>query len=104
MTGTPSGKSAIEAAVRTSVQRSSAMTRCLMSCDIHTFLERFDTEAMHRVHEALVVVAVVDVRVDEALDDVRHLVRGEGGADHLAERRVVALRAADRDLVPLGSV
>ena len=47
------------------------------------------------------VVAVLDVRLDQALDHVGHVGRGERRADDLAERRVVALRAADRNLVPL---
>src|SRR5690242_10127883 len=104
MTGTPSGRSARTVASRTTVQRSSVTTRCLMSCDIDALLERLEADALHGVDESLVVVAVRDVRIDEPLHDVRHLVRGKRGADDLAERGGVALRAADGDLVPLRAV
>src|SRR5687768_10200314 len=40
---------------------------------VYTRLERADAEAMHRVHEPLVVVAQLDVRADEVRDHVGHL-------------------------------
>src|SRR4029079_9409176 len=75
-----------------------------MSRGIDAFLERFGTDAPHRVDEALAGVAMIDVSVDQPRDDVGHVLRSEGGADDLAERGVVALRAADRHLVPLAAV
>src|SRR6185503_3380142 len=99
-----SGSSAMDVASRTSVQRSSATTRCLMSCDIDAFLEGLDADASHGIDESLAGVARLEIGFDEALDHVGHLVRRERRADDLAERRVVTLRAADRHLVPLGPV
>jgi hypothetical protein len=46
----------------------------------------------------------VDVGFDQPRHDVGHFVGRERGADHLAERRMLALRPADRHLVPLGAV
>src|SRR5207248_9305172 len=68
------------------------------------FLERIDANAVNRVDEALVFMTVVDVRIDQARDHVRHLLRGERRPDHLAERRVVALRSADRNLIPFRAI
>ena len=42
--------------------------------------------------------------VEKARDHVRHFVRGKRRADHLAQRCVLALVAADRHLVPLAAV
>jgi hypothetical protein len=56
------------------------------------------------VDEELVGVAQLEVGFDQLRDHVGHLGRRERGPDHLAQRGVVALPAADRDLVPLGSV
>src|SRR5512144_1728977 len=100
ITGTPSGT----ASPRTTMYASSIICRRLISRGIHALLEGIDAHAAHRVHEALVLVANVDVRLDQARHDVRHVVRGERRADHLADRGMLALRAAYRDLVPLGSV
>src|SRR5436305_1196604 len=104
ITGTPSGRSPSDVASRTRFQRSSETRRCLMSCGIHAFLERFDPDSLHGVDEALVLVPGRDVRVDQSLDDVGHLGGRERRADHLAERGIDALRAADRHLVPLGTL
>ena len=64
-------------------------------------LEGIDAEAVEGFDETLVFLALGDVEADEGLDDVRHFLRGERAADHLAELRLVALTAAERDLVPL---
>src|SRR6478672_2204843 len=75
----------------------------LMSRGIDALLEGLEADAANGVEEALVRMAALDVRLDEALDHVRHVLRGERRADHLAEGCVVALRSADRYLVPLGT-
>src|SRR5207302_11488990 len=104
ITGSDGGIDSADAS-RSSVQRSSTTARSLMSCcGIDAFLEGVDADSMDRVDKTLVFVPIVDVRIDQARDDVGHLVRGEGWTDHLAERRIVSLRAADRHLVPLGAI
>src|SRR5215472_10295826 len=102
--GTPNGTSVSAAASRSRAQRSSTIAPSLMSRGIDALLERLDAEPPDGVDEALVLVAALDVDVDQALDDVGHLLSGEGRADDLAERRLIALCAADRDLVPLLAV
>ena len=42
--------------------------------------------------------------MDDALDHFRHLGGRERRSDDLADARFVALRAADRDLIPLATV
>src|SRR5690349_3800426 len=103
--GTTAGPAGISApSSRTTTVASSAIVPRLMSRGIDALLERLDADATHGVDEALVVVADVDVGFDEAGDDVGHLACRERRPDHLAERRVLALRAADRNLVPLRAV
>src|SRR6516162_7701520 len=104
MTGTPSGMSASAFASRSRVQASSVTVRSLMSFGIDTLLEGLDPEPAHRIDETLVLVAALDVNIDQALDDPGHFGGGERRADHLAQRRVFALIAADRNLVPLLAV
>src|SRR5258705_6934160 len=104
ITGIPSGTSASVDASRNSVQRSSTIVRPLMSCRIDAILEGVEPDAPDRVDEPLVLVPVLDVDVDELHDHLGHLGRRERWSDHLAERRVVTLRAAKRDLVPLLAV
>src|SRR5690348_17820340 len=98
------GTSSTQAASRTSVQRSSMIEPSLMSRGIDALLERLEPQSAHGVEETLVLVAVLDVDVDQSRDDVGHVVRREGRSDHLAERRRLALRTADRDLIPLLAV
>src|SRR5574337_2044883 len=74
---------------------------CLLLTAIDPLLERMNAEAVHRIDEALVRMPMFDVGLDEPLDHVGHFGGGEGRADDLAKRRVIALGAADRDLVPL---
>src|SRR5262249_26177620 len=104
ITGTSTGRSPSAAASRSSAQRSSAIARSLMSRGIDAFLEWLDAEPPHGVDEPLVLVAALDIDIDETLDHVGHLLRGEGRTDDLAERSLIALRAANRDLVPLLAV
>src|SRR5437867_7188769 len=101
---TPSGTSAGDAASRSSVHRSSTIAASLMSRGIDALLERLDAEPADGIDEALVLVALVDVDVDETADDLGHFIRRERRADDLAQRRVLALAAADRNLVPLLAV
>src|SRR5574341_2664740 len=83
-------------------QVSAAMRRRLMSVVIHVSLEGFDADAVHHVHEALVLgLALIEIGADQALDDLRHLAARHGRPDHAAERRARALSAPDADLVPL---
>src|SRR6202171_4866427 len=101
ITGVLAGTFAREAASRSSGQRSSTIARPLMSSGIDALLEGLDTQTAHGVDEALVLVAFFHVDIDQAGDDVRHFLRGEGGPYHLAQGRGLGLIAADRDLVPL---
>src|SRR5688572_2404794 len=80
----------------------SSGTRDLLT--VNALLEGREAQALHGIHEALVLVAQLQVGADEVLDHVGHLRRLERRADHLAQARAVALRAADRDLVPLRAV
>src|SRR5512132_2918880 len=104
ITGTPAGTSPSVVASRNSVQRSATTARSLMSGGIDALFERLEAQSPNRVDEALVRMAAFDVDIDQARDHVRHFGRRERRADHLAERRVVALRATDRHLVPLAAV
>ena len=92
-------------ASRSSVQRSSTTARSLMSGGIDAFLERLEADPPHGVDEALVVVAASRRRRRSSCTMTSGTSAArERRADHLAERRVVALRAAERDLVPLLAV
>src|SRR5215470_10370407 len=104
MTGTPSGMSATAAASRSSVQASSITARSLMSFGIDALLEGLDPEPAHRIDEAFVLVAPLDVDIDQPLDDAGHFSGRERRPDHLAQGRMFALIAADGDLVPLLAV
>src|SRR5512145_619841 len=73
-----------------------------MSWRINTSLERCHTDAAEGVEEALFLVTLGNVHVDDALDRVHDLVERDRRPDDFAERRVCAAgRAAERDLVPL---
>src|SRR4051812_43191832 len=84
------------------IRRSGSMRELLAGVD--ALLEGGDAEAMHGIDEELVVVALAEVGLDEARNDVGHVRGGERRADDLAQGRAVALAAADRHLVPLGAV
>src|SRR5882762_3148130 len=81
-----------------------AIRRPLMSVAINAFLERFDADALHDVHEALgLAVAVRQIGVDEALDDVGDVGARERRPDDFPES-TGGLVPADLDLVPLLAV
>src|SRR6185369_1152929 len=82
----------------------SGSTGKLLVLAVDARLEGGDADALDGVHEELVGMAQLEVGLDERGDHIRHLGRGEGRADHLSQRGVVALAAADRDLVPLAAV
>src|SRR6188768_879733 len=79
MTGTPCGTSASDNAARTSTYASSTIACPLISRCIHALLEGVEADAVHGIHEALVVVPDVDVSLDEARDDIGHVAGGERG-------------------------
>ena len=73
-----------------------------MMSAIYTVLEGFDADAPHDVDKALFfALASIEIKFDQTLDHVRHLGLRNRRAEHLAERSIVALRAADRNLEPL---
>src|SRR4051812_33480152 len=84
--------------------------RCLISVAIDPLLERFDADAMHHVDEALnLALAPLQITLDQALDDIRHLRPRERRAENLAKRGLhawanLALISADFNLVPLLAV
>src|SRR5687768_7037389 len=78
--------------------------RPLMSVAIDAFLERFDADAMHDVHEALgVAVAVLDIGLNEFLYYIGHVRARERRADNLPQCRG-RLVTPDLHLVPLFAV
>src|SRR5256885_11610327 len=81
-----------------------AIRRPLMSVAINAFLERFDADALHHVDEALgFAVALLQVGLDEALDDVGNIGARERRSDDFSKRSR-GLIPADLDLVPLLAV
>src|SRR5438128_1405665 len=84
--------------------------RCLISVAIDPLLERFDADAMHHVDEALnLALAPLEITLDQALDDIRHLGPRERRAEHFAKRCLharanLALVSAYLNLVPLLAV
>src|SRR4029079_5574295 len=100
----PGGCAALDPAWRNSAEPSSTIAPRLMSRGIDALLEGIDADALDGVDEPLVFFPDLEVGLDQARNDIGHVVRRERGADHLAERRALALRTADRDLVPLGTV
>src|SRR5574340_1186958 len=80
-------------------QLSVAILRCFMIEAIHMLLERFDAYAPHDVDKTfLLAVAALEIDLDQLLDHVRHLGLRNRRPQHLAQRSIVALGAADRDL------
>src|ERR1700674_780232 len=92
-TGVPSGARAVRM-IRSGMSG-------LLRVAVHACLERGDAEAMDGVDEELVLVARVDVGIDQLRDDLGHLGRGERRSDDLSQRGVVALAPADGHLVEL---
>src|SRR5207302_11375508 len=75
-----------------------------MRVAINALLESFDADALHHVDEALgLAVAVLQIGVDEALDDLGDVGAGERRPDDFAQS-AGGLVAADLDLVPLLAV
>src|SRR5437868_14824700 len=78
------------------------ISRCLVRRRIDACLERFDADAAEGVDEALTVLALGEIDIENALDD-----RGDVGVrhrrpDHLADGGIDAAGgSAERDLVPL---
>src|SRR2546428_13523331 len=63
-----------------------AIRRPLMSVAINAFLERFDADALHHVDEPLgFAVALLQVGLDEAHDDVGNIGARAGRADDFPE-------------------
>src|SRR5471032_3108156 len=71
---------------------------------IYVFLERHQAQALGGVDETFVFVAVAHVDVQQARDDFRHLQGGKRWSDNLADGGVVALRPADRHLIPFAAI
>src|SRR5450830_2112741 len=71
---------------------------------IYVFLERRQAQALGRIDETLVFVAVAHIDVQQARDDFRHLQGGKRWSDDLADGGVVALRPADRHLIPFAAI
>ena len=67
-------------------------------------LEWSDAEPAHGIDEALVLGALLHIDLQDAVDDGRHLAGRERRADDLADAGQIALRAAERYLVPLAAV
>src|SRR5579862_6946704 len=67
-------------------------------CDV---LEGDDADAAIGVQEALARFAQVEISADYALDRVHDLVAAEGGAEDLADARILRARAAELELVEL---
>src|SRR5689334_20396507 len=73
----------------------------LMSVGIDGLLERSDAGAPIGVEEALAVLALAQVDIDELVDRIGDLVGRQGGTKDLAERGVGLAGAAERHLVEL---
>src|ERR1700730_6440649 len=85
ITAVPPGTSANVVASLSSVQRSSIMARPLMSRGIDPLLEGFQSQTADGVDKALVLMPFFHVDVDQAGNDIRHLLRRERWAYHLAQ-------------------
>src|SRR5690606_10941427 len=109
--------SGVSPSARVTTMRASSSTRPLrislaiddlplrLAGAINIGLERLDADAAHGGDETLVLVqALGQIGFDQLLDHVGHVGRRKRRADDLAQRGVVALAAADRDLVPLLAV
>ena len=102
--GLPAARRALSPS-RSSVQRSSTMAPSLMSCGIDALLEGLDAEPAHGVDEALVLVPARRRRRRSAARPRRaSRCAANDGPITLPSEASFALRAADRDLVPLLAV
>src|SRR5680860_314736 len=70
---------------------------------IESLLERRRAHAPPRFEEALSLIAVVDIGVDDGVDGLRHGFGAEAGPDDGADRGAILRVAAKRDLVELGA-
>src|SRR6185295_3264483 len=78
----------------------SAIKPVALSSGIENVLERLGAEPPIGLEERLVLAgAKPEVRVDDLLDGVRHLLGRESGAQDLPDRRALGGGAAERDLV-----
>src|SRR3569832_1969820 len=66
--------------------------------------ERHHADPTHGVDETLIFDAVAHIDLQDAFDHLRHLMRGERRSDDLADRAVLALGSANRNLIPLGAI
>src|SRR5215472_3758305 len=100
MTGAPSGNGSPSGTV---TNASSTKSPPLM-IGIEPFLERRDARAADGVEQPLAVLPQIDIGADDVLDRIDDLMRAEGVAENLADRRVFRARAAEQDLVELDAL
>src|ERR1700753_2398231 len=67
-------------------------------------LERDDADAGIGVEEAFAVLAQIEIGADHALDRIDDLALVEGGAQDLADARILRARAAELELVELDAL
>ena len=68
-------------------------------------LKGFNAKPLHHVDKTLFgCITVFEVMLNQFFNHVRHVGARERGADHFAQRCVIALRAANRNLIPLFAV
>src|SRR3954451_8612365 len=85
------------------VTQSSAARRPSSSNGIERLLERREADAAIGVDEALAHGAMRNIGAEDGLHRIGDGIVGEAGADQLADRGVVGRRAAEGDLVALGT-
>src|SRR6185295_18486428 len=90
-----------ETAVNGSSARANWPSASLIRVGIDGLLEGGDAGAPEGVEEALAVMALAKVDVDQGVHRVGHLVVGQRRAEHRADRGVLRARAAQGELVEL---
>src|SRR5690606_32122002 len=70
---------------------------------IKSLLEGRGANAAPSFEEALSLVTVVDISIDDGVDGLRHGFRTEARPDNGADRSAILRVAAERDLVELGA-
>src|SRR5689334_6285578 len=86
----------------TKIQLSSLTSCCCLMSGIHGLLERLHAYATVTIEESLVLrAAQLQVLLHDALHGIHDLLGRQRRSHDLAERRVVAGRAAERELVGL---
>src|SRR5665811_705006 len=70
---------------------------------IESLLEGYSAHAAPRLEEALSLVAIFNIGVDDGVDRLRHGLGAEARADDGADRGTVLRVAAERDLVEFGA-